>query len=118
VFRWAEENLDIDYYMCSYYNAAHRDTNAEHVSGMPEWFLEEDRQAMTALIKGLSRPVVHYKVLAAGRNDPADAFAFVARHLRPTDAVCVGVYPGKNAGMIAEDVRLLEEAMARSAGGL
>jgi hypothetical protein len=67
---------------------------------------------MNALIKDLSRPVVHYKVLAAGRNDPAEAFAFVAHHLRPTDAVCVGVYPGKKPGMIAEDVRLFEQAVA------
>ena len=34
VFEWAEAHLDVDYYMCSYYNSAHRDKRAEHVSGM------------------------------------------------------------------------------------
>lgn len=93
VFEWAEDTgLDVDYYMCSYYNSAHRDQRAEHVSGMKEWFLEEDRRIMTALIPRLSKPAIHYKVLAAGRNDPAEAFAVVARSMRPGDAVCVGIY--------------------------
>lgn len=113
VFEWAEKNLDVDYYMCSYYNAAHRDKNAEHVSGMAEWFDDEDRRIMTDLIQTLSRPVIHYKVLAAGRKAPAEAFDFVARVLRPQDAVCVGVHTKDNGNMIAENVRLMEEALAR-----
>ena len=111
VFEWAEGNLDVDFYMCCYYNSANRDKRAEHVSGMPEWFRAEDRQTMTALIQTLSRPAIHYKVLAAGRNDPKDAFAFVARHLRPQDAVCVGVHTEDNPDMISEDIRLLAEAL-------
>lgn len=117
VFRWAENGgLDVDYYMCSYYNSAHRDERAEHVSGMAEWFLEEDREIMTELIRDLSRPVIHYKVLAAGRNDPAEAFACVARSMRDVDAVCVGVYTEGKPDMLAEDVRLFEECLQRGAG--
>jgi len=113
VFRWAEKvKLPVDYYMCSYYNAAHRDKRAEHVSGMSEWFLPEDRKIMTELIQDLSKPVIHYKVMAAGRNDPRDALRFVVRALRPGDAVCVGVYTEKKPDMLAEDVRLFEEALA------
>jgi hypothetical protein len=111
VFRWAEEaGLKVDFYMCSYYNSAHRDERAEHVSGRPEWFLEEDRAAMTGLIASLSKPVIHYKILAAGRNDPREAFARAARHMRSTDAVCVGVFHEGKPGMLEEDVRLFEEA--------
>ena len=111
VFGWAEKNLDLDFYMCSYYNAAHRDENAEHIHGRPEWFLPEDRDAMTGVIQGLSKPAIHYKVLAAGRNDPAEAFSFTAKHLRPQDAVCVGIYTKDNPGMLDEDVRLFLESM-------
>jgi hypothetical protein len=111
VFRWAEEaRLNVDFYMCSYYNSAHRDERAEHVSGRPEWFLEEDRAAMTALIASLSKPVIHYKILAAGRNDPREAFAYAAKHMRSTDAVCVGVFHEGKAGMLEEDVRMFEQA--------
>jgi hypothetical protein len=112
VFEWAEEHLDVDYYMCSYYNAAHRDERAEHVSGMSEWFLEEDRRIMTGLIRRLSKPVVHYKVMAAGRNDPAEALARVAQSMRPGDAVCVGIYPKDAPGMLRQNIDLLERARA------
>jgi hypothetical protein len=111
VFEWAEKNLNVDFYMCSYYNSAHRDQKAEHVSGTAEWFLEEDRRAMTGLIASLSKPVIHYKVMAAGRNDPAEALAYVARHLRPQDAVCVGVFTQGNPGMLREDIEILERAL-------
>lgn len=111
VFTWAEENLDVDYYMCSYYNPIPRDKQAEHVSGTNEQYLDEDRRAMTDLIAGLSRPVIHYKVLAAGRNDPKEAFNFVARHLRPQDAVCVGIYTKDHPDSLAENLQLLTDAL-------
>jgi hypothetical protein len=111
VIAWAEDHLDVDYFMCSYYNAAHRDQRAEHVSGMEEWFLDSDRLAMTTLIQRLSRPAIHYKILAAGRNDPADAFSVAARAMRPTDMVCIGIYPKDHPDMLREDVELFEQAL-------
>ncbi|HUU27146.1 MAG TPA: hypothetical protein VM123_04970 [archaeon] len=114
VIKWAEENLEVDYYMCSYYNPIGRDDNPEHVRGMAETYLEKDRKVMTDLIKGLSRPVIHYKVMAAGRNDPAEAFAYAAGCMRPEDAVCVGVYTEKNPEMLEEDVNLLGKYLARA----
>jgi len=113
VFEWAEKNLDVDFYMCSYYNAAHRDKNAEHVSGMPEWFLPEDREAMIRTIKNLSKPVIHYKIMAAGRNKPEEAFAVAAKAMRPGDAVCVGIFPKEDASILRTDVKLLESALAK-----
>ena len=77
---------------------------------MKEWFLEEDRTTMTDLIPALSRPVIHYKVMAAGRNDPRDAFTRVAAAMRPGDAVCVGVFPKDNPLMLQEDVELFLDA--------
>jgi len=111
VFDWAEENLDVDFYMCSYYNPDDRSSHAAHVHGGPERYDPADRDAMTARIAGLSRPVIHYKVFAAGRNDPREALAFVAEHLRPQDAVCVGICSQDHPDMLAEDVALLDEAL-------
>jgi hypothetical protein len=111
VFRWAErERLGVDYYLCSYYNSAHRDQGAEKSPDQPEWFLEEDRRIMAETIAGLSRPVIHYKVMAAGRNQPGEALAFAARTMRPGDGLCVGVFPKDRPEMLAEDVRLFERA--------
>jgi len=109
VFEWAEKNLDVDFYMCSYYNSAHRDKSAELRSGMAEWFNDGDRDIMVSTIKKLSKPAVHYKIFAAGRKNPRDAFAFTARHLRPGDGVCIGVYPERKPEMIAEDVTLFAQ---------
>jgi hypothetical protein len=113
VFEWAERNLDVDFYMCSYYNPTTRDESPEHVPGAREWFVPTDRAVMVDLIADLSKPAIHYKVMAAGRNDPREAFAFVARHLRPQDAVCVGHYLGDKPTMLEENVQLLEESLAR-----
>ncbi len=109
VFEWAEKNLDVDFYMCSYYNSSSRDKQAEYVTGRREWFKPEDRDIMCSLIQRLSKPVIHYKIMAAGRNDPKEAISFVAGHLRPQDAVCIGVHTKDNPRMLEEDLRLLEQ---------
>jgi hypothetical protein len=112
VFRWAEANVETDFYMCSYYNSFRREDNAAYSPHADERFKERDRQAMTETIRTLGRPVIHYKVMAAGRNDPHEAFSYAAQVLRPGDAVCVGVYPAHKPDMLAENVRLFEECVA------
>ena len=109
VHQWACGNLAIDFHMCSYYNPSRRDSHAEHRPGEVEIFDHADRQAMTAILPGLDKPVIHYKIFAAGRNDPREAFAMVAKHLRPGDAVCIGVFPKDHPHMLEEDLRLFEQ---------
>jgi hypothetical protein len=113
VHAWANEHLDLDFHMCSYYNPTPRDKNAEHVHGATEVFAPEDRDAMVALIQELRAPAIHYKIFAAGRTDPKEAFEFVAQHLRPQDAVCIGVYTKDKPEMLAEDVELFEAALGQ-----
>ncbi len=112
---WAEEHLECDFYLCSYYNPNPRDKTPEHLPGEEERFDPEDRDRMTATLRLLSRPAVHYKVLAAGRTDPAEAFPYVASRLRPNDAVCVGVYPRDRPDQLAQNVHLLRDSL-RAAG--
>jgi hypothetical protein len=109
VFEWAEKHLDVDYYMCCHYNPTPRANDPEHVHGAVEEYREEDRRAMTGIARTLSRPVIHYKVLAAGRNDPAAAFAYCGQTMRPQDLACVGVFTGDDPRMLETDVRLFEE---------
>lgn len=116
VFEWAEEHLDVEFYMCSYYDPSPRDDDPQHREGEREAWRDSDRERMVETIARLGRPAIHYKVLAAGRNDPAEAFAFVARHLRDNDAVCVGIYQEHGPGMLREDVELLTKALARARG--
>ena len=71
---------------------------------------------MTDLIRGLSRPVIHYKILAAGRNDPAEAFAYCAEKMRPYDLACIGIFTGDDPLMLQTDVRLFETHAAKDRG--
>ena len=113
VFRWAlDSGLPVDFMMCSYYDPVPRNENGEHVRGAPETFRPEHREAMTAFIADCPLPVIHYKVLAAGRNDPRDAFAVVARTMRPRDMVCVGIYNEERPDLLAESVGLFMNALA------
>ena len=111
VFEWAEKNLDCDYYMCCYYDPTARNQYGEHIAGAQEVFNEEHRSAMLKLIPTLRRPVIHYKILAAGRNDPKEAFATAVRAMRPNDACCVGIFTGDDPKMLDTDVALFEEAL-------
>lgn len=107
VHRWANEHLDLDFHMCSYYNPASRVASPEHNANASEWFSDKDRDAMADVISKLSRPAIHYKVMAAGRNDPAAALGFVKQHLRGSDAVCIGIYDPNGANMIQTNIDLL-----------
>jgi hypothetical protein len=111
VHEWAEAHLDIDFHMCAYYNPLRRHENAPHVAGVQETYAPEDRAVMVRVIRALSKPAIHYKVFAAGRNDPMEALAFVAQHLRPQDAVCIGVYTKDNPDMLVDDVQLFERSL-------
>jgi hypothetical protein len=114
IFTWAREHLDVDYFMCAYYNPTPRDEHPEHIHGAQEEFLESDRQAMMLVIPTLERPVIHYKILAAGRNNPREAFQFAARQMRPCDCACIGVYSKDMPGMLHEDIDILFESLAET----
>ena len=109
--KWAADNLELDFFMCSYYNPGDRTKQAARNYDESEYYGEEHRQAMCELIQQLPAPAIHYKVMAAGRNDPREAFNAVADAYRPGDAVCVGVFTKDNLNMIQEDVDLLENAL-------
>jgi hypothetical protein len=108
IFEWMMANgFDADFYMCAYYNPSPRTDNPMHDPKANETFCPKDRDAMAAVIRRMDRPVIHYKVMAGGRNDPAEAFGFVAKHLRPQDAVAVGVYTKDKPDLLEENIALL-----------
>ncbi|MBN1349410.1 hypothetical protein JXJ21_08375 [candidate division KSB1 bacterium] len=109
VFQWAEEALDVDFYMCSYYNPCSHLQSAEGDIVPHETFSPDDRDKMVSLIQHLSKPVIHYKVMAAGRNEPHAALEFVAKHLRAQDAVCIGSFPKNHPDMLLENAKIFSQ---------
>ncbi len=112
VLLWAEKNLDVDFYMCSYYNPSLRDKDPEHKSNVTERFRKEDRDRMVEVIKILKKPAIHYKIMAAGRNNPEEAISFAAKHMRPQDAVCIGVFIKDKPYILQENLSLLQKYLA------
>jgi len=109
--RWAMDHLELDFFMTCYYNPSDRSKAAARDYNVEEYYGPEDRDAMTAMIQELPAPAIHFKVLAAGRHDPKQAFDYVADAYRPGDAVCVGIFTKEKPNMIQENVDLLETAL-------
>jgi hypothetical protein len=75
----------------------------------PDDYVPEGLEESLATIEKLHKPVVGYKVLAAGRLRPADALPYVFGRLRRKDGICVGVFPRHNRREIAENVALTKQ---------
>ena len=57
-----------------------------------ELYLPDDRSAAFAAIQAIPMPIIAIKVLAAGRNEPREAFQLALENIKPTDAMAVGMY--------------------------
>jgi len=79
----------------------------------PENYKPECLKKAIATIRQLDKPVVAYKVLAAGRLAPKKAFAELLKQIKPKDGLCVGVFPKKNPGEIVENSTLVAELTKR-----
>ena len=99
------EGYDVDFYVCALYNhTLHR-----------ELYLPNDRHTAFAAIQAIPTPIIAIKVLAAGRNEPREAFRLALENIKPTDAMAVGMYTQfqpdqirQNALTVAELIRKLE----------
>jgi hypothetical protein len=69
-------------------------------------FLAADREKAVAALKQLEKPVVGYKILAAGRLPAKEGFEFAFKHLAPKDGVCVGVFTKGDPDQVEEDAKL------------
>jgi len=91
-----------DFYWQCFYNVS-----------LEERYLEDDRQKAVATLRQLAKPVIGYKILGAGRNEPIEAFEFAFRHLRPKDGVCAGVFPVDQPGQLAQNAALVRRLSAK-----
>jgi len=108
--RAQEIGLDVDFYMMCLYNLTGR--RGRILNADPnERFVASDRGAATDMMRQLNKPAVAYKFMAAGRNEPRDAFHYVYRHIKPDDAALVGVYTEHQPDQVETDVRLAIEAI-------
>ena len=84
------------YYQC-FYNVSKSDD-----------YSAAERERAVAMIKTLGKPVVAYKILAAGRLPASAGFEYAFNHLARKDGVCVGIYAQKAIDQIRQNATYTE----------
>jgi hypothetical protein len=96
-----EEGWDVDFYMACMYNLSRKPRESALVSGVQnfdeEEYLAEDRTRMCEVVRQTPKTCLAFKILAASRNcatqsDVRAAFQYAFDHIKPQDAVVVGMY--------------------------
>jgi hypothetical protein len=102
IIRYAEDsNFGVDFYMMAFYNLSKRG----------EVYLSEDKEAACKIIREVDKPFLAFKIMAAGRNDPHEAFRYAYENIKPTDAVVVGVFTKYQPNQVHEDADLAKQFM-------
>lgn len=98
------EGFDVDFYVCALYNhTRHR-----------EMYLSADRDIAVSAIQSIPTPIIAIKVLAAGRNEPNDAFQFAVENIKPIDAMAVGMYTRYQTDQIEQNVHIVAEILRKT----
>ena len=98
------EGYDVDFYVCALYNhTRHR-----------ELYLPDDRSTAFAAIQAIPMPIIAIKVLAAGRNEPRDAFQLALENIKPTDAMAVGMYTQFQPDQIHQNALTVAQLIRKS----
>ena len=120
-----QHGWDVDFYLACFYNLSRVPRESSLVTGKTayerELYLPEDRDAMCRMIRAVDKPVIAFKILAAGRlastqEQARAAFRYAFAHIKPADAVCVGFFP-RDADQVALDLEYARDA-CRAAGGI
>jgi hypothetical protein len=84
------------YYQCMY--------NASKTSD----YSAAEREKAAATIARVGKPVIAYKILAAGRLTAAEGFEYAFNHIRRKDGVCVGIYAENAVDQIRQNATYTE----------
>ncbi len=113
VIDYAEEKgWDLDFYMACLYNLNRKPRDGAIVSSSlaqeEDRFVDADRDEMAKRILATDKTVLAFKLLAAGRktdtpDNTRQAFRWAFAHIKPSDAVVVGVFP-KYRDQVRENV--------------
>jgi hypothetical protein len=117
VIEYAEEKgWETDFYMACFYNLARSYKAApatERNAYAKDKFPKEDPPRMCQTIRGVKKPCIGFKIMAASRNcsTPADvrnAFKFAFDNIKATDLVDVGMFQ-KYKNQVAENAAFVRE---------
>jgi hypothetical protein len=114
-----EKAWDVDFFMCSMYNLSRTERESALVSAGAqtenELFIHDDKWAMLDVIRQTDKTCLAFKVLGAGRlcqspDQVRQAFETVYHHIKPKDAVVVGMWP-RDRDQAAENAQFVREIL-------
>ena len=113
-----EQGWDVDFYMACFYGLGiPRPKDGNMGQFLPgEVYDDADRERMTATIRACAKTCLGFKILAASRKcaspeTVSEAFAYAFAHIKPQDAVVVGMFQrdlnqvAMNAGFVRDLLR-------------
>ena len=92
------QKFPLDFYYQCFYNVSKGAT-----------FLPPEREKAVETLRQLEKPVIGYKILAAGRLAPNEGFEYALAHIRKKDGVCVGIYAKTAIDQIRQNATFTEE---------
>ena len=109
ILKIIEMGWDVDFFMvCLYYLQGYR---GQLSVSQDEKFNDADRAKALAIFREIEQPCFAYKILAAGRKDPREAFTEVCSYLKPIDGINVGMYPPDSPTIVEDNVALAAELL-------
>jgi len=102
--------IPVDFHMVCFYNLEGRRGNQVAADDY-ERFDDRDRDVAVRAARRIPRTCVGYKVLAAARREPEQAFRFAFENLKPGDCINVGVYTKDDPDMVERNARLVKQIL-------
>jgi len=119
VIEYAEEHgWETDFYMGCLYNLARQYKSAPAVDQdayARDKFPQEDPPAMAKVLRGVRKPCIAFKIMAASRNCATPeatraAFQSAFDSIKPNDGVDVGMFQ-KHTNQVAQNARMVREIL-------
>ncbi len=105
--RWVDSLGIADFHAVCFFNCG-----SVH-AGDGERFQLSDVWAATETIRAIRKPCIGYKVMGAGRIDPAMALEYAYEAIKPGDVVNVGMHRGDRDDMVEVNMALARGILAR-----
>lgn len=101
VHDWVNSMDLVDFHVVCFFNCG-----SLH-SGLGHKFKLADAFHAVECIKRLEKPCIGYKIMGAGRIDPAMSFEFAFENIKPNDVVNVGMHRGDKDDMVEENASIV-----------
>ncbi|MDD5687054.1 MAG: hypothetical protein PHE88_04395 [Elusimicrobia bacterium] len=110
--KWVDSLDLVDFHVVCFFNCA----SVHAVNKDERWNLSDIFSAVEC-IRRIRKPCIGYKIMGAGRIDPAMAIEFAFENIKPGDMVNVGIYRGDKDNMVEENADIVRKILEKISKG-